>query len=368
MNFKRMVFLVGLFLMGGLVGAQDSTPSAPASTINWFFAVCDNRAVIDLDGTMQSGYDIYLQVFRETGASGTSLSNAIRVPVDGAYKTSQVINYPTGVTLGLGQFGSIRITMARESDPTSTIFVKVVDDVYDTCISPANAQGSSTSLGSVTSPSGTFIDPQTGQTVQAVAGQPIRTSGILKPGGGYLNPVFAVPSEQPVQIGARPSQNTRESGRVSDVGLLFAECDQFPGADPGRLYDTDNLTVFWSWYAKTAAQVRDHIAKAQYRIFFDSPGLPTQIFPNVVVSPIVKREDGNFYVFYTVALGNSYRPGNYRVNYAVSWTEPTFDGFNDFGPGTETEELTGTCTWDIEQNPFGTQVNYTNPRIFSPGN
>jgi hypothetical protein len=367
MKVLRMVSLAAILALGAISHAQQAaaTPSSPQSSINWFWAICDTKAVVDLDGNMVAGDDVYLQFFRENDARGAALSDLIRVSANGAFRTSQVINFPSGVTLGVGQFGSMRIAIASETDPTKASFSRVVNDVYDTCITPANPVGSITPVGSgAGSGVGQFVDPTTGVVVNPIAGEVIRTSGILKPGGGYLNPVYAQPVESTVQIGVRPSENIREIGRVTDVGLLFAECDQFPGADPGRLYDTDNLTVFWSWYARTAAQVRDHLAKAQYRVFFESPGLPSQIFPNVQVSPIVRREDGNFYVFYTVNLGNNYLPGIYRVNYEVGWSEPTFDGYENFGPGTENEILRGSCTWEIEKNPYGVNVNYNNPRIF----
>lgn len=368
MKRHRWILLVSALMMGGLTFAQQATttPSGPSSSVNWFWAICDTKAVVDLDGSMEAGDDVYVQFFRETGGTGAPLSNLIRVAANGAFRTSQSVAYPAGTVLALGQFGSMRVSIASETDPTKASFTRVLDDVYDTCITPANAVGTISAVGGTGSiGTGSFVDPQTGQTVSPIAGQPIRSSGILKPGGGYLNEVYAIPAEQPVQIGARPSANNRELGRSSNPGLIFAECAQFPGAAPGRVFDTDTMTVYWSWFAKTAAQVRDHIAKAQYLVQFESPGLPTQTFPNVQVSPIVRREDGNFYVFYTVNIGSEYRPGLYRVNYQVSWSEPTFDGFDDFGPGTENETLAGNCIWNVEKNPFGINVNYNNPRLFS---
>lgn len=370
MKLHRMLFVVVMLGTGILSQAQQATPAAtasgPTSTINWFWAICDTKAVVDLDGTMESGDDVYVQFFREAGATGAPLSNLIRVNANGAFRTSVEATYPAGTLLALGQFGSMRISIASESDPTKASFTRVLDDVYDTCITPANPVGTISSVGGTgTSGQGSFVDPITGQAVSPIAGRPIRSSGILKPGGGYLNEVYAIPAEQPVQIGARPSANNRVQGRTSNPGLIFAECNQFPGADPGRVFDTDGMTVYWSWFAKTAAQVRDHQAKAQYLVQFEAAGLPTQTFPNVQVSPIVKREDGNFYVFYTVNIGSAYRPGLYRVNYQVTWSGPTSDGYKEFGPGTETESLSGNCIWNVEQNPFGTPVSYENPRLFA---
>lgn len=362
MTPKTFVSALMLVLLASLASAQ--TPSAPASTVNWLFAACDSKAVIDLTGTMQRGYDIYLQLFRETQGRGKELSGLIQVPVDGEFRVSRTIPYPSGEILALGQFASIKIIMAREGNPKSTIYETIFDDVYDTCIEPAygTTTVNSTTPGALAIP---LVDPQTGLPVTVEPGQPIRTSGILKPGSGYLNPVFARPAESIVQIGARPSQ-AREQGRVTDVGLLFAECDQFPGANPGTLYDTDNLTVFWSWYARTAAQVRDHMAKVQYTILFETPLYPPQPFINVQVSPVVRRpEDRRFWVFYTVNLGDRFVPGTYRITYQATWTEPTFDGWENFGPGTANEVLRGSCTFTIEKNPYGVEVSYQNPKWYA---
>lgn len=356
--------VAALGLFSGLGSAQQN--AEPASSVNWFWAICDTRAVVDLDGTMAAGDDVFIQFFRETQASGAPLSGLIQIGARGAFRTSQVVNYPAGTVLAPGQFGSMRISIARANNPQNASFTTVVDDVFDTCIEPSNPVGTITTVGSDGTATGAtgFVDPETGQNVNPIAGRPIRHSGILKPGSGFLNEVFAVPAEQPVQIGARPSANVREQGRTTNPGLIFAECAQFPGADPGRIFDTDNIRVFWSWFGRTAAQVRDHIAKAQYEVLFESPGFPPQAFPNVVVSPIVRREDGRFWVFYTVDLGTAYRPGVYRVNYRVTWSEPTFDGFENFGPGTENEELRGHCVWTVEPNPYGVPVAYENPRLF----
>lgn len=364
MNLKKLIGILTLVCMVSIASAQTATTSAPASTVNWLFAACDTKAVIDLTGTMQRGYDLYIQLFRETQGRGKQLSDLIQVPVDGEYQVSRTITYPSGEILALGQFASIKILMAREGNPSSTIYETVFDDVFDTCIEPAF--GATTAGGSLTATTTIqAIDPQTGQPVTVALGQAIRTSGILKPGSGYLNPVYAQPAEGVVQIGARPSLN-REQGRVTDVGLLFAECDQYAGADPGTLYDTDGLTVFWSWYAKTAAQVRDHMAKVQYAIVFESPIYPAQPFANVQVSPVLRRaEDGRYWVFYTVNLGDRFMPGSYRINYEASWTEPTFDGWENFGPGTENERLRGSCTFKVVKNPYGVEVSHQNPKWYA---
>lgn len=348
----------------------DTTDTAtePTSTINYFFAACEDQAVIDLDGTMEANYDIYVQVFTELNATGTPLTNLIRVPVNNTYQVSQVLPYNNN-TLALGQFGSAQISIALENDSSVTIFTDTVDDVVDGCIDPSfpSVDTVDAGVGGTTSTSGTgttpLIDPETGLVVDGSLDEPIRSSGIFTPDGGVLNEVFGRPLEAVVQIGARPSQNSAIEGRTSDPGLIFAECDDFAerGALPGVLYDTDSLTVFWSWFATTPELVQDHLATAQYEVVLSSDYAFRQPFPFVQVSPITEREDGNFWVFYTADLGNGFRPGDYRVDYYVTWNQAISDGIDDFGPGTATPSITSSCTFAVELNPFGVEIPRNNP-------
>lgn len=348
-----------LWLSLGIASAQTATTTPTAeetNTVNWFWAACDNKAVVDLSGNMLSGFSLYLQVFRETQGSGTPLSDVVRVAVNGNYSTSQIINYPSGQTLATGQFASLRISIAPTGNPSAPSYTTVVDDTFDTCITPANTAstvGGTAAVGSTSATEGGV----------PAAGTLIGSSGVLKPSGGVLNPVFAQAAEGVVTLGARPSLNARVQGRVTDVGLIFAECNQVRGAAPGVLWDTDPITIFWSWYAKTPDQVRDHQAKVRYEAFFSAPGAPFQPLP-INPSPIVRREDGNYWVFYVVELGGNWQPGGYAVNLRTTWAEPTFDGYADFGPGTETPELNASCSWDITPNPYGVKVNYRSLRLF----
>lgn len=361
----RLWILVLIALLASLpmVAAQDDTGSETTdatSTVNWFFVACENQAIVDLNGTMEAGYDVYVQVFRDFSATGTPLTALRRAPVAGAYEISLVLPYNEGETLLFGQFASARISIAREGNAETTLFTTTVDDSQDGCVEPTFGQTDTTASGS-----GQAIDPETGEPITGEPGQVVSSSGIYSPFGGFLNPVFfeeLVP-ESIVEIGARPSENRREAGRTNNPGLIFAECDDYPTADPGRIFDTDNLVVFWSWFARTPAQVRDHIAKAKYEIFLDSEFVPPQTFPNVQVSPVVQREDGNYWVFYTANLGDRFRPGNYRIGYKVIWEEVLTDGYEDFGPGTETPEIQSSCTFTIEENPYGLDVSPRNPTV-----
>lgn len=361
---KMLVLGAILAIFTGLVAAQDES-TEPTSTVFFFFAACENQAVIDLDGTMEAGYDVYIQFFRELNATGEALTNRVRVPVSGDYQVSQTVAYNNG-TLNLGQFASVRVSIALESNADSEIYSDTLDDVQDGCIDPTYSSVDTIDVGSgVGADGGTpLIDPVTGEVVTGTAGEAIRSSGIYTPDGGVLNEVFGRPQEAVVQIGARPSESVDvQLGRVSDPGLIFAECDAFDGADPGIVYDTDNITVFWSWFATIPELARQHQAFAQYEVFLTSDYAYRQPFPFVDVRPLVQREDENYWTFYVANLGDGFRPGTYRVDYYVTWSQPISDGIAEFGPGTETPFILNTCTFEVVINPFGISTDLNNPTV-----
>ena len=74
---------------------------------------------------------------------------------------------------------------------------------------------------------------------------------IVSPFGGFLNPDLEITPEPIVVIGARP----HPAYRSPTPGLVFAECTEaLPRAMPGVIYDTDNVVIFWSWFARTEEQ------------------------------------------------------------------------------------------------------------------
>jgi hypothetical protein len=286
---------------------------------------------MNLTGTMEAGLDVYYQVYSGAGATGTPITSLRRVQVDGAYAFSEVVNYNSGTTVPTAAIASAKVFIASESNSNSLASeVFVVDDLQDGCNTPQNALGTSSDAGTAT-------------TTTTSSG-----SNILSPFGGFINPNISSTPEPIVVIGAR-TQTT--SGRSATPGVIFAECDEFlPGAAPGLLYDTDNLTIFWSWFARTPEQVQDHIAQAVYEVSLNRAPLI-----NVQVSDITRPLNRNYWVFYTANIGRL-RPGGYGIEFKLSWKQAIFDGYDDFGPGTATERMESTCTFRIEPNPDGQVV------------
>lgn len=304
------------------------------STVQAFLVVCETQAVMNLNGTMDAGFDVYYQIFSGAGATGTALTNLRRVSVDGAFAFSENLPY-TGGTVATGAIGSAKVFVANERNSTSSVGESfTVDDLQDGCNNAQNTLGTSTDAGTTTT-----------TTTTTTGG-----SNILSPFGGVINPSTNATPEPLVVIGAR-SQST--AGRSATPGVLFAECDQnLPGAAPGVLYNSDNIVIFWSWFAKTEQQVQDHIAQAQYDVALNRAPLV-----DVQVSTIQQRTN-NFWVFYTATIGHL-APGGYGVEFRLSWRQAISDGYDDYGPGTPTESVYSTCTFNITPNPFGLNITDT---------
>jgi hypothetical protein len=337
--------LVALASFGTSLAQTDTTE--PTSTINFFFVLCDTQAVIDFSGTIEAGYDVYYQIFSAAGGGGTALTALRRLTVGGNFTTTETVAFNAGSTVAAGQVGSMYIAIAREGVPTDTIYSDYVDDIQDGCRTSTGTTAPTTTTTTTTS---TPVTTTTTTTSSSTTSTTLSLPSIRSPFGGFINPGYRPPAAAPVvQIGASqvvlpPRQQT--------PGVIFAECNQYPQAEPGILYDNDNIIIFWSWYAATEELMLDHINNAQYAVA--AWGNP---FSNVIRTPI-ELLGGDYWVFYYVTLGNL-QPGNYQIDYKVYWSQAISDGYDDFGPGTDNPELTGNCYFEILRNPTNSPVNYT---------
>ena len=336
MRLAKSIVIALLAITVALGGhAQDDTQYT--STVNWFYSACEDRMVIDFNGTMELGYDLYYQAFDQLGGLGQAITGLRRISVNEDYAVSQVIHWLDGATRALGTPISVVIRIARENDPESTLFQEPSDDTLDACEEPGS----------------TLVE---GDDVADLP-QLVSSSGVFTPNGSMLNPVFSQPVQPIVQIGARPSPVV-PPGRTADPGLIFAECADVDGADPGILYDTDEIRVFWSWYAQTAEQVQDHINTAQYSATLNSLSIPAEISE-------IKQIPGSldWWVFYTANFGGKWEPGVYDIGFAVGWSQAISDGYEEFGPGTANERLGSRCRFRIQQNPYGIEVLHEQPAM-----
>ncbi len=335
----KKIALASLLFAAIIIGAAPisaqtatSTPvpttTGPSNSSQGTLFVCADSAILDFTGVSLIGYDIFYQIFSGGSGSGTALTNLRQVPVAGEYAVSDKVTYNSGVTVAAGGQASALVSIARESDPTRIDFSYTLVDTQDGCGNPANTLVDSTDT--------------TGGTSSGAAGT---ATSILAP-DGVLNPNLS--AEPDVVIGARPSDNFRSQ----TPGLIFAQCDPYPLALPGIVYDTDTVTIYWSWFTKTLEQMDEHIANAIYTVKLNTANLPMTTRSEPV------RRNGNYWVFYTATVGNL-RPGHYEVGFLLTWANPVNDGYTDYGPGTANTRDTGICNFDVLPNPDGTSVVYT---------
>ncbi len=330
---------------------DDTTTTTAQSTVSYFIVICENQAVVNLNGTMLSGFDVYFQLFSGSQGTGTALSTLRRAGVSGSYTFSEIVTYNDGQTIPAGSIGSAYVTISRSGAPDNSAFNDYIDDLQDGCAEPQNPLGASVTEGGNAIP-GSGI---TGLPTVSPGTTNEGTSNILSPFGGVVNPNYVPPPEdEVVVIGAR---EVFEQPRQETPGLVFAECNDYPVTVPGIVYDTDDVVVFWSWFAETAEQVQDHIDNVNYSVTY----YQTLPLPNVVRSTIQER-GGLFWVFYYSRLGNLL-PGNYYIQYNANWDAQISDGIDAFGPGTDNEALNSGCWFQIRPNPDGEAVNH-NPWPF----
>ncbi|MEO0564600.1 MAG: hypothetical protein AAF125_21025, partial [Chloroflexota bacterium] len=236
-----LMTVLALLLTAVLVTAQDAggtdetviSPDNGDTTVDIFFIACDDSAVMNLSGFAQPGFDIFYQVFNGAGGTGDSLTSLRRTNVagDGDYQFSERISYRDGLRVAPGAIGSARVIIAGSETPDSPVFETFVDDLNDGCNDAQFTLQSSDDAG----------DPVRENEVDA------DVNGIANPDGGLLNPEVIIPEQPEVVIGPRFDVPL---DRTANPGVVFALCDSFfPEADPGLIYDSDDVRVFWYWYA-----------------------------------------------------------------------------------------------------------------------
>lgn len=318
--------------------STTTTTSGPSNSLSAYVVICEDSAVINLEGTLLIGWDVYYQVFSGPDGTGTPLTSFRQVEVGGNYAFSEIIKY-SGGTVPTGSTASVHVRVARDNDSSRISQQDTINDIQDGCNTPLHLVGESIEAGQSAN-----ISESTGGSGSGYTGT------ILSPFGGTINNTIVTTPEADVVIGARASDGL--PARSDTPGVIFAECNQnLPAAAPGLLYDNDNIVIFWSWYAKTEEQLYNHIQNANYGVTLNRAPLS-----GVTVSQPTKRGD-NYWVFYTAQIGNL-SPGNYGVDFKLDWDRAITDGYSNFGPGTEELGFTSSCGFRIRPNTSGDSVYY----------
>ena len=171
------------------------------------------------------------------------------------------------------------------------------------------------------------------------------------------NAASPVPGVADVDAGAtdEPAEPTRPAATSVEVPTrvpaaprsgvdVFAFCNNPAyGIDaPSSLKDGSTIEIFWAWFASTDAYLRQHIANATHELRIDG----TQI-ANVDQFRSASRQRGSDQVVYWYVPYGPLEAGNYRITYRVTWRAAISDGYQSYGPGTDTEFEEESCNFVV---------------------
>jgi hypothetical protein len=171
-----------------------------------------------------------------------------------------------------------------------------------------------------------------------------QTATALAINAGTISPTIISGQTPVTPFVATPAPTAAPGTAAVQVGVnVLAYCDNpaFGSPPPRDLAAGSTLDVFWSWFARTREQVQQHISNAQYDVQVNGKRLE-----NLQPGTIRQRDDGNYEVFWFVR-SDPLPAGQTRITYKLTWAQSITDGYAFFGPGTNTETETGTCTFTV---------------------
>ena len=125
---------------------------------------------------------------------------------------------------------------------------------------------------------------------------------------------------------------------------VFAFCDQrsYGVPPPAGLTRGSTINIFWAWFASSEAYIWQHIEHAAHDLRVN--GQPIAELDSFRQTP---RRDGSQYVVYWYVPFGPLAAGSYEISYRVSWRQAISDGYARFGPGTDSESESESCTFTV---------------------
>lgn len=212
-------------------------------------------------------------------------------------------------------------------------------------ISPTPVTGTvESSAGTTQTPFLPIIDVTSiNLTATALAGGIVAPTNT--PIGGQITPTAALPAGS-VTSTLEPGIGQQGNSSPQQGVDVLAYCDNpaYRTPAPTNLAAGSTIDIWWSWYAKTEAQIRDHLANAIYDVRIDGVQLQNL---RIYQSSIRLQNDGNYYVYWYVPAG-PLTSGPHEITYTVSWSAAIDDGYEQFGPGTANPLQSGKCTFTVQ--------------------
>lgn len=185
----------------------------------------------------------------------------------------------------------------------------------------------------------------TSTALAAILGTPVPTAA-ASTASLDGTPLAITETNQPIPTNSGPVSAPTTSGEpIIQRGVdLYVNCDAPPRGSlraPTNLAAGSTPEIWWYWYARTEAQIADHLAAAVYEIKINGQPLRR---PMDFAQPV--RKSGDYVVDFFYPTGEL-AAGTYKIDYRVTWRQQIYDGYNFFGPGTNTLSETGTCTFVV---------------------
>lgn len=147
---------------------------------------------------------------------------------------------------------------------------------------------------------------------------------------------------QPQADRGTPQSSTEAIVRNGVDVLAYCDDPAFDAAPPDNLKAGSTVDVYWIWYASEEQYIQEQLDNAIYDVRINGNRLTNLRQYRQPVQAV-----GNDFAVSWYAPIGPLAAGEYEVTYRVSWNVRTFDGYQFYGPGTNTLEETGTCTFTV---------------------
>ncbi len=180
-------------------------------------------------------------------------------------------------------------------------------------------------------------------TVPERTAVPILATAELTARAALPRTVIDIPTRAPT-IPARANQFT-------DI-LAYCDLPAFRSEANKTFRPNQSLSIYWTWFARTAEQIQDHLDAATYAVQVErKEGESWQLVRRLsdydsYRTALTRLPNGRLEVRWFVPIG-TLEAGEYRVTYRLTWSRRIEDGFTSFGPGGAEEINTGTCAFRV---------------------
>jgi len=232
---------------------------------------------------------------------------------------------------------------AEVSDAAAQLLIPVIDLDAINLTATALVANAATSTPTNT-PQATATDTSVPLTRQPTATRDI----LLTPGFASLTPSPDDEDNASAEEPAGEPTNTLEpqGANIQQNADVFAFCDlpRFGIPAPTNLAEGSTIDIWWGWFAREQQQVLDHINAATYEVTVNGEPI-TEI--NQYRTRIQQVEEGGDYVAYWYIPYGPLEAGEVKIEYRVTWSRPISDGYQFYGPDTNTPFEEKSCTFTV---------------------